>query len=44
VAYEIDRPLFNEDVGIDLVRLKANFMKKVASDGQEPSEDIPAIT
>ena len=33
VAYEIDRPLFNQDVGIDLLKLKANFMKKVALDG-----------
>jgi hypothetical protein len=44
VAYEIERPLFNEDVAIDLMKLKADFMKKVAIDDKEASEETPLVT
>jgi len=44
VAYEIERQLFNQEVGIDLPKLKADFMKKVALDSDNPSEERPVIT
>ena len=44
VAYEIERPLFNQDVSIDLQKLKADFIKKVSLEGEEPTEDRPQIT
>lgn len=43
VAYEIDRPLFNTDASIDLLALKAEFMKKISSDSaQESTEEVKA--
>jgi hypothetical protein len=44
VAYEIERPLFEQEVGIDLHKLKADYMKKVALDGQEASETSAVVT
>lgn len=44
VAYEIERPLFNQDVGIDLPKLKADFMKKVSLDENNASDESPVIS
>jgi len=44
VAYEIERPLFEQEVAIDLYKLKADYMKKVALDGEEDSDASAVIT
>ena len=44
VAYEIERPLFEQEIGIDLHKLKADYMKKVALDGEEATEASSVVT